>query len=210
MFKAPARSKRRLHAEIGRDAEAAAAHLCACALEDLRAWLGPRCVAAATPADLQWAQDHIPECEHWLLQPEGNLGVRIAAANAALLAAGCMRQIFIGIDCPTLDGPYLRASADALDRYDVVLGPAQDGGVVSMAVRGAWPPLEELPWSTADLMPELRAACLRTNRTMTELASHRDVDCAADLAALRLSLADDSRPSRIALREWLGPLAATQ
>jgi glycosyltransferase A (GT-A) superfamily protein (DUF2064 family) len=210
MFKAPERSKRRLRAAIGPHAEIVAAHMCACALEDMRQWPGPRCMAAATADDLEWAKVHMPQCEHWLIQPEGNLGTRIAAVNAALLAAGATRQIFIGTDCPTLDQRYLQQAAQAMDEVDVVLGPALDGGVVLMGVRGAWPPLDALPWSTPELMHELRTACHRSNLSVAELASRSDVDSAADLDRLRRNLAADGRPARIALRECLEPMAAAR
>jgi glycosyltransferase A (GT-A) superfamily protein (DUF2064 family) len=209
MFKAPVRSKRRLLAEIGAQAETAAALLSDCALEDLGDWPGPRCVAAAGAEDLAWAQARLPECEHWLLQPAGNLGARIASVNARLRAAGCQRQIFIGIDCPTLDGAYLETAARALDRYDVALGPARDGGVVLMAVRGAWPPLEDLPWSTSALGAELRAACAQAGLSVAELEVRADVDCASDLVGLRARLAADLRPGRVALREWLSSAVAS-
>jgi glycosyltransferase A (GT-A) superfamily protein (DUF2064 family) len=210
MFKAPARSKRRLHTEIGSDAEIVAAYLCACALEDMRQWPGARCMAAATADDLRWAKTKMLQSARWLIQPEGNLGTRIAAVNETLLAAGSIRQIFIGTDCPTLDGRYLQQAARALDEFDVVLGPALDGGVVLMGVRGAWPPLDALPWSTPELMRELRTACERSNLSVTELASRGDVDCAADLDVLHRSLAGDGRPARVALRECLEPMAAAR
>ena len=203
MFKAPQRSKQRLAAQIGARAETAAVRLLECAIADLAAWPGTRCLAPATPADAQYARSQGYTAELWLPQGAGNLGQRIEHVNAQLLAAGHPAQIYIGIDCPALDDDYLIRAAAALTQTEVVLGPAHDGGVVLMGVRGAWPPLRPLPWSSAELKAALHAACERANRSITQLEAYRDVDDVSDLEYLPGVLSEDPRPSRQRLLEWL-------
>jgi len=206
MLKAPQRSKRRLVPVLG-DAAATetARRLAACALEDLAAWPGPTWLAHAVHGDVDGLGD--AAAAHALVpQGEGNLGARIARVEAALRGQGLAYQIFVGIDCPELDGAYLARAAAALDEHDVVLGPAADGGVVLMGTRRPWPPLEPLPWSTHRLGAELAAACRRAGASVAALETKADIDTVEDLARLRRALSEDPRPARRALCRWLGEI----
>jgi len=208
MLKAPERSKRRLAARLG-DAVAAetARRLAACALEDLAAWPGPTWLAPAEPGDLDWLGG--AAAGHSIVpQGGGNLGARIACVAAALHDRQHDAQIFIGIDCPELDAAYLDDAAAALEAHDVVLGPATDGGVVLMGARGAWPPLEPLPWSTGGLGAALEAACRADGLSVATLEPRTDIDTCDDLVRLRRTLAGDERPARRALCTWLDEIAA--
>jgi len=203
MFKRPARSKRRLAAQIGALAETAAEHLLACACGDVAEWTGTTCLAPADAGDAAFARSRGYAADLQIMQSDGNLGERIAALNLALLAAGRHRQLFIGIDCPALDAAYLGAAAAALAQSDVVLGPAEDGGVVVMGVSGGWPPLAGLPWSTAALAEALRESCERAKLSVRLLDALGDVDTAADLLSLPARLRTDPRASRRRLCEWI-------
>ena len=92
---------------------------------------------------------------------------------------------------------------DALDHADVVLGPAEDGGVTLMGSRVPWPDLADLPWSTARLGADLERRCQRHHLTVKKLPTHYDVDATGVLPRLCGDLAADSRPARRALRQWL-------
>lgn len=203
MFKAPARSKRRLAAEIGERAGAAARHLIDCALEDMQAWPGPVCYAPASPADAAYLDGTSAGGARIVLQRGRNLGERINHVNRALLRNGAARQIFIGIDCPELDARYLERAALGLADHDVVLGPADDGGVVLMGCRRAWPDLAALAWSSNRLMHELARACLDDGSSVHELDARADVDSLDDLIRIRRRLDRDPRPARRQLVDWL-------
>jgi len=144
-----------------------------------------------------------PPADAVVVQRGGNLGERINHVNEELLGLSFERQLFIGIDCPSLDVPYLERAAAALADHNAVLGPAPDGGVVLMGVRGRWPPLAALPWSTSELFDSLRAACAASGASAATLPRLKDVDTLDDLAALRTDLVGDSRPARRALARWL-------
>lgn len=209
MFKAPERSKQRLAARIGPLAADLAERLCGCALEDLDGWPGPLCLAAASRDDVDW----LVSCpahrsagrtvDHVVVQADGNLGERLNHINERLAEAGYTNQIFIGIDCPELDGAYLAAAAHALEDYDAALGPARDGGVVLMAARRLWPPLEALDWSGPNLARELAALCRAQGWRVGELPTRSDVDTLEDLAPLERALRADGRPARRRLVDWL-------
>jgi glycosyltransferase A (GT-A) superfamily protein (DUF2064 family) len=207
MFKAPAHSKRRLAREIGAPAEDLAVRLLACVGADLARWPGEVRYAAATQCDADWlAQSDLPP-HRCIVQPEGNLGVRINGVNAALAAEGLARQIYIGIDCPALTPADLEAAAAALATRDVALAPARDGGVVLMGVNGLWPDLEPLPWSEPVLCESLLAACRAAGLDIAVLPTRDDIDSLDDLLRVGARLRGDARPTRRALCEWIDSVA---
>jgi glycosyltransferase A (GT-A) superfamily protein (DUF2064 family) len=200
MMKSATRSKRRLAEHIGaRRATEVAQQLLACVREDFDAWPGAKCVAPSAADERVDA----PPADAVVLQCDGNLGARIEHVNRALIELGFERQLFIGIDCPSLDVGYLSRAAAALGDHDAVLGPAADGGVVLMGVRGRWPRLTELPWSTSGLLKALQAAFAARGASVAMLPQLRDVDTLDDLVELRTALVGDSRPARCALAHWL-------
>ena len=204
MMKSAARSKRRLAAHLGaRAATQAAQRLLDCAREDLGAWAGPVCVAPSEADERLEA----PPAHTVVVQHGANLGARIEHVNRELLRCGFERQVFIGIDCPSLDVAYLERAAAALANHDAVLGPAADGGVVLMGVCGRWPPLAALPWSTGALFECLHAACAAAGKSVATLAPLTDVDTLDDLLALRTALHADTRPARRALVRWVAAQA---
>lgn len=203
MFKSPQRSKQRLAAEIGALAQTAAKHLIECAIADLSAWQGPICFAPAQLRDMHCIGNRDFVADICVEQSDGNLGDRIAHVNRVLLETGYKDQLFIGIDCPALDSGYLIRADAVLRTCDVVLGPADDGGVVLMGIRGQWPTLTGLPWSTATLRDNLVRTCEQAQLSIATLEAHRDVDCAGDLKELPLRLKDDRRPSRRRLCDWI-------
>jgi uncharacterized protein len=203
MFKAPARSKRRLAGTIGAQADELAARLFDCACEDLGAWAGPVCFAPAEAADAAWLSAAIGAQPLVVLQGEGNLGRRINRVNAALEGAGLARQIFLGIDCPVLDAAYLAEATAALGANDLVIGPAVDGGAVLIATRRLLPALEALPWSTAALGAALQERVDALGWRHAVLQTRADIDTLQDLATAAAALEADPRPARIALRRCL-------
>ena len=199
MMKSPERSKRRLAEHIGAQrATEIAQRLLDCACEDLTAWSGLKCVAPSAPDE----RVDVPT-DAVVVQCGGNLGERIQHVNEELIRLGFERQLYIGIDCPSLDVAYLERAAAALGDHATVLGPAADGGVVLMGVRGRWPALAALPWSTSALFESLRAACGAAGSSAATLPRLNDVDTLGDLLALRTELNGDARPARRALVRWL-------
>lgn len=209
-LKAPARSKRRMAAELGGDATAAARHLLACALEDTRAWPGPVVLAPADGSDADWLARSGYGAHDVVVQRGRSLGERINHLDAVLRGRGFERLIYIGTDCPALDVGYLVAAHAALGRVDAVLGPASDGGVVLMGARRAWPCLADLPWSTPSLLAGLRTRLRRHRWTLAALGTLPDIDDAKALTAVPAQLAHDDRPARRALLAWLRTRGATR
>ena len=203
MFKAPARSKRRLAEQIGPVAREAAERLWACAYEDVLTWRGTVCFAPAEKVDGEWLAGQVAGTPLVVTQQHGNLGERINYVNASLCARGLSKQLFIGTDCPQMNVGYLERAARLLARHDAVLGPAVDGGVVLMGAGRPWPPLGDLPWSSASLRLALMRRLAAEGWTEATLNTLTDVDSVEDLAAIARNLDSDSRPARQALNRWL-------
>lgn len=201
--KAPRRSKRRLAAQLGEAAAAAAEHLLACALEDLAGWPGEAMVAPASDEDADWLLARAGRDFATIVQRGGSLGARINHVDAALRSRGRERLIFIGADCPALDSAYLARADTALERNDAVIGPASDGGVVLMGARRPWPELGDLAWSTSDLRTDLCARLHEQGWSIARLDMRADVDTIEDLTTAGDALVSDDRSARRALVDWL-------
>ncbi len=67
-------------------------------------------------------------------QGEGDLGDRIRLAFGEAFARGAERVVVVGSDCPRLTAGHLRDALARLDKIDVVLGPADDGGYYLVAL----------------------------------------------------------------------------
>lgn len=62
-------------------------------------------------------------------QSGADLGQRMANAATDVFSRA-NRVVIIGSDCPFIDSLYLQQAFDALNSYDIVIGPATDGGYV--------------------------------------------------------------------------------
>ena len=202
--KPPHRSKRRLAPVLGEQATAELArHLLGCALEDAAAWPGPVVLSPAHEDDTGWAERLPLPSARVLPQVPGNLGARLNDIDLRLRDEGHDRLLFIGADCPQLDTGALLTAADALAVTDVVLGRADDGGVVFMGNAVSWPELADLPWSSGSLGVALAGACERAGLRVGWHGGWPDVDRVDEVVALAADLASDRRPARRRLRAWL-------
>jgi rSAM/selenodomain-associated transferase 1 len=119
-----------------------------------------------------------------LAQGPGDLGDRLAACLAALLATGVDRVTIVGADTPHVPiTSYQRAFA-LLDQADVVLGPALDGGYYLVAAKAARPELfVGIPMGTEVVLTETLARATAAGLVVALLPPLRDLDMVEDLAA---------------------------
>lgn len=113
-------------------------------------------------------------------QGHGDLGARMARALARH-----RRAVLVGSDIPGLSRADLAAAFRALGRADAVFGPAEDGGywLVGLGPRRPAHPFAAVRWSSAATLADTLANF--AGRRVALLRALRDVDTAADLAALR-------------------------
>ncbi len=130
-----------------------------------------------------------------LPQSGGDLGDRLAACAAALRAAGAERLAIVGADTPHLPSSWYQVALDLLDRVDLVLGPALDGGYYLVAATA--PPAElfvGVPMGTDLVLGEtLRRAGSRGLRVAL-LPPLRDLDRVEDLEAALAARELDASP----------------
>jgi len=124
-------------------------------------------------------------CPGWSTRPQGagDLGARLARAFDTAFQAAYSKVVIIGTDCPYLEASDIHAAWDALDRSDLVIGPALDGGYWLIGLGCPQPSLfQEIPWSTASVYDEtmrkaanlgLSVACLRVLEDIDTVDSWR-------------------------------------
>lgn len=129
--------------------------------EEMRVWLGSK----------------LPKEARFVAQTEGDLGARMRAAVVRELEAGAEGVVLLGGDCAELGREDLRAAGRMLGEADVVIGPAEDGGYVFLAVKRDWGRLfEEMPWSTPQVLEMTLRRAGELGLRVVRTRSYRDVD----------------------------------
>lgn len=121
-----------------------------------------------------------------MMQGKGDLGTRLQSFFATSRGRGFTRIVAVGTDSPTLPIEYVEEAFQRLERNDVVIGPAFDGGYYLIgSVSKDLPIFDAIPWSTSGV---LEATVDRVKKALLSLAllpPWYDVDTAADWAMLR-------------------------
>lgn len=161
----------------------------------LRGTLAMACTARLCPVELWCA----PDARHGFFtacrreygvrlrrQCAGDLGQRMSHALDRALHES-EQAVLIGGDCASVGAMELRAAFDYLvDRRDVVLGPAVDGGYVLVGVRRPRPAMfRGVAWSAPTVLEATRRRLERAQADWVELSVGWDVDTPADLRRLR-------------------------
>jgi rSAM/selenodomain-associated transferase 1 len=136
-----------------------------------------RVVLAATP-DHARARWPLPLAR--VPQGHGDLGRRMHRALSRH-----RRAVLVGSDIPGLSRADIAAAFRALGRADAVFGPAEDGGywLVGLGPRRPAHPFARVRWSSEHALADTLANF--AGRRVALLRRLRDVDDAADLAAIR-------------------------
>ncbi|MCI0483416.1 MAG: TIGR04282 family arsenosugar biosynthesis glycosyltransferase [candidate division NC10 bacterium] len=129
----------------------------------------------------------------FLLLPQRgpDLGARLANSLEHLFALGHMAAFAIDSDSPTLPTAHLEQALDliATPGIDLVLGPSEDGGYYLIGLRALHPELfEDMPWSTAQVVPETFRRAEGKGLTVATLPPWFDIDTSEDLKRLEVSL----------------------
>ena len=126
-------------------------------------------------------------------QTTGDLGKRLAEACDVAFSDGCSRVVVVGTDCPALDDRIVSAAFKQLERNDLVIGPAADGGYYLIAMRRRSPKLfQDISWGTSAVLRETLCRAEGANMTVSKLQILEDVDRPADLENVRRYLPGSS------------------
>lgn len=116
-------------------------------------------------------------------QTDGDLGKRMHFAFESAFAKGKDRVVIIGVDCPDLDREILQAAFNALDRHDLVLGPAADGGYYLIGLRRLVPELfVGIDWGSDRVLTQTQEIAARSPLNIYYLPVLNDVDRPEDLS----------------------------
>jgi hypothetical protein len=141
-------------------------------------------------------------------QGAGDLGRRMAAFVAAQLADGAGAVVLVGADSPTLPPAFVEQAFDELERADVVLGPATDGGYYLLGCRRLPPVFDGLAWGSNRVLADTVARLAGPGWRLALLPPWYDVDTPDDwqmlrghVAALRHAGLDPDLPHTLPLLE---------
>jgi glycosyltransferase A (GT-A) superfamily protein (DUF2064 family) len=160
-----------------------AAAVAAAALDDTIA------TVTATPADRRWLviAGRYRTPPDWAVSVQRGTGMaeRIACAFLDTALAG-VGSVLIGMDTPQVTPDLLADVAAGLQQYDAVLGPAEDGGWWTLALRDPRQAacLYDVPMSTPDTGALTEAALRRRGLTVRLAPQLSDVDTVQDAWAV--------------------------
>jgi rSAM/selenodomain-associated transferase 1 len=115
---------------------------------------------------------------HLNLKPQacGDLGERMAAAIGDSFKIGVQKVVVVGSDCVDIDRNLVCEALSRLDRSDLVVGPAADGGYYLLGMKKLYDLFTGIPWSTDQVLPETLKKTARLNLTITLLPTLVDID----------------------------------
>lgn len=135
--------------------------------------------------------DHIEQEDRWpdalyqkKVQQGEDLGARMRHAFDDLFAAGYDRVAIIGTDCLELSADFIRQAFEQLHQYDVVIGPATDGGYYLLAMKCCHTPLfDNIDWSTGQVLAQTLDKCRGLRLSVFRLETLSDIDTEEDWKA---------------------------
>lgn len=179
----PGQVKTRLAAEIGADAACRVYRRCVeRTLERLSA-LREEIVLCVKPAD---AADRVRKWlgVDWPTLPQrgATLGERLTDATDRAFAEGAPRIVVIGTDSPWMGEALIEEAFLSLERSDLVLGPAIDGGYYLVGLAQPAPGLFcGISWSTSRVLDQTLAKARTLGMTASLLPKGYDIDRLTDL-----------------------------
>lgn len=137
-----------------------------------------QCIISYTGSNLaQFKQWLNIEAINYVRQPEGDLTDRLLA---------CLDPapvIFFGSDTPDLTENHIIDAMDAMKEYDVVIGPALDGGYYLIGMKNRYEMLiKDMPWSSDKVLPVTLERCEAMGLKVKMLEALSDCDMPEDLA----------------------------
>lgn len=122
-----------------------------------------------------------PQNYRFELQLGTDLGEKMSNAFQQLFEEKFDRLIIIGTDCAEITSELISDAFEKLDKNEVVIGPADDGGYYLLGMRRFIPGLfEGIPWSTDQVTALTKEYLTRNEIPFALLPTLSDVDFAED------------------------------
>lgn len=114
-----------------------------------------------------------------------DLGARMYQAFETMFGRGFQRVLIVGTDVPSLPLDHYKQALALLEKHDLVLGPALDGGYYLIGLNKPAPALfDNIPWSTDQVLAFTKEKAQNLGMTYALLPEWRDIDTIDDLKAL--------------------------
>jgi hypothetical protein len=108
--------------------------------------------------------------------------MRMARAFEKAFRSGMERVILVGTDIPGLDENLIHNALEALQKDDLVLGPANDGGYYLIGLRRPLGQLfQDIPWGTGEVLAKTLQAAGQLKIRFSLLRALDDVDRPEDM-----------------------------
>lgn len=125
----------------------------------------------------------------YVYRPQGDkdLGARMKQSFEDAFRSGAEAAVIIGTDIPDLDGTDILKAFDILERKNLVLGPAKDGGYYLIGLQKASFPqggdvFVGITWGTHNVLEKTEKAAKRLGLSVSFLRKLKDVDRPEDLS----------------------------
>ncbi len=119
---------------------------------------------------------------HYRIQDGKDLGERMSKAFEEVLQGKNEKVLLIGTDCPEISQEILMMAFSALEKNDVVLGPAFDGGYYLIGMKKKHPMLfDQIKWSTNVVLQKTIEKITHEKLSYYLLPTLRDLDNLEDL-----------------------------
>ncbi|BAZ51243.1 hypothetical protein NIES4103_38920 [Nostoc sp. NIES-4103] len=135
-----------------------------------------------TGGNLQLMQDWLGLGLVYQSQGEGDLGSRMARSLFDSFQSSMEQVIIIGTDCPGVNSQILTQAFEQLHTFDLVLGPAIDGGYYLIGLRRLIPEFfANIDWGTSQVLQQTVDIAKELNISLAYLPALADVDLPEDL-----------------------------
>jgi rSAM/selenodomain-associated transferase 1 len=116
------------------------------------------------------------------VQSGEDLGERMKNAFQQAFDMGHHQVIIIGTDCLQLSSDIIKESLEALDSYEMVIGPAKDGGYYLLGLRKMYATLfEDKTWSSSTVFADTINEAKKLGLNPWVLKKLNDIDTYEDL-----------------------------
>jgi uncharacterized protein len=128
-------------------------------------------------------------------QHEEDLGNRMKLAFDNSFKLKFSKVVIIGIDCPDLNIKIIMNAFESLDKNDLVLGEASDGGYYLIGLKTIIPELfQNIPWGTNEVLSKTKIIARQLKLNTFVLSVLSDIDRPEDLATWEKYRMDEKRP----------------
>jgi rSAM/selenodomain-associated transferase 1 len=139
-----------------------------------------------TSNDYSLLPEDYGKCLKTCSQTGNDLGERLYNAGLDIIAE-FDAVIFLGSDLPDLNPDLLKSAVEKLEKYDIVIGPASDGGYYLLGIKQIIRDVfEDIPWGTSKVLKSTIEKLRNNELSYALLEIKSDIDTWADLVGFYL------------------------